>query len=531
MLLGIIKDTTNNIEYYINSEEKDNYSEITFVKVEEGTISALTKEEIRKLLKTILSSNLTYKEKYNDYDVYLDEANNKRYFKNGTENLFMFLENNGVSAINCLEKISKKVNTKRYSIMASTIVFDVILSTTALIPLAGDIHIRENINKTVSSILPITTNELANVIQTSRYLTDEEKEILCNEDYFEFVLEYSDSNRNYNLRQNLNNVNIEYFDDSSLSNADGYTDPLHPNTIYILKKHSDDNELSDAILIHEFIHLTQNNNLYSYIKESCDEIIKNEFYQKDIIAYSECVKRTKILMEIIGPEPVIECNFKSSSKSFTDAVKEYLPENEANDLLYLLCTPASTINDPNFDSKGLNAKIDEYLAKMYYNKTGNDIKDDILIRSIYNDLAKNRVYFNQSLENYNKDFAFSADRKLIGVLNISEVINSDEVEYFEYLYPQMIGNYDPSVKHDLRKTTDFATIPEENLLQVRVYFKDGTYGSMSYSEEENSWSDIKHYEIIHPFEPSIPKKFPDQIKKPIKEKEIPIKEQSEAKLI
>ena len=531
MLLGIIKDITNNIEYYINSDKKDNLSEITFIMIKENTIKALSKEEIQKLLKTIFSSKLTYKEKYNDYDVYLDEANNKRYFKNGTENLFMFLENNGVSAINCLEKISKKGKSKRYNIIVSAIVFNMILSSTTLIPFAGDIQIRENIDTTISSIMPITTNELVNAIKTSQHLTDEEKGILCNEDYFNFLLEYSDSNRNYNLRQNLNSINVEYFDSSSQSNADGYTDPLHPNTIYILNKHTDDNELVYAILIHEFIHLTQNNNLYSYIKESSDEIIKDEFYKKDIIAYSECVKRTKILMEIIGPEPVIECNFSSSSESFTNAVKEYLPEDEANDLLYLLRTPASTINDPNFDSESLNAQIDKYLAKMYKNKTGNDIKDDILIRSIYNNIAKNRVYFNQSLENYNKDFAFSADRKLIGILNTSEVINSDEVEYFEYLYPQMIGNYDASVKHNLYKTTDFATIPEKDSLQVRVYFKDGTYGSMSYSEEENSWSDINHYEIIHPFEPSIPKKFPEQVHNPIKYKPTYEKEQSEAKYI
>ena len=531
MLLGIIKDITNNIEYYINSDKKDNLSEITFIMIKENTIKALSKEEIQKLLKTIFSSKLTYKEKYNDYDVYLDEANNKRYFKNGIENLFMFLENNGVSAINCLEKISKKGKSKRYNIIVSAIVFNMILSSTTLIPFAGDIQIRENIDTTISSIMPITTNELVNAIKTSQHLTDEEKGILCNEDYFNFLLEYSDSNRNYNLRQNLNSINIEYFDSSSQSNADGYTDPLHPNTIYILNKHTDNNELVYAILIHEFVHLTQNNNLYSYIKESSDEIIKDEFYKKDIIAYSECVKRTKILMEIIGPEPVIECNFSSSSESFTDAIKEYLPEDEANDLLYLLRTPASTINDPNFDLESLNAQIDKYLAKMYKNKTGNDIKDDILIRSIYNNVAKNRVYFNQSLENYNKDFAFSADRKLIGILNTSEVINSDEVECFDYLYPQMIGNYDTSVKHNLCKTTDFATIPEEDSLQVRVYFKDGTYGSMHYSEEENSWSDINHYEIMHPFEPSIPKKFPEQVHNPIKYKPTYEKEQSEAKLI
>ena len=531
MLLGIIKDTTNNIEYYINSEEKDNYSEITLVMVKENTIKALTKEEIRKLLKTILSSNLTYKEKYNDYDVYLDEANNKRYFKNGTENLFMFLENNGVSAINCLEKISKKVNTKRYSIMASTIVFDVILSTTALIPFAGDIQIRESIDKTASSILPITTNELVDSIQTSHYLTDEEKEFLHNEDYLNFVLENSDEIRNYSIRKAFNEINIETFTSAELPNADGYFDPLHPNTIYILENNINEESNIDELIIHEFIHMTQNSSCPAYIKEACDEMFKSEFYGKPYMAYQECIKRTKVLMEIVGPEPIIDANFKSNSKNFEEALKTYLTPEEAEELLKLLNTSSLAIVDPVTDMNAINASIDQYLSKMYKNKTGNDIKDDILIRCIYNNKAKNRVYFNQSLENYNKDFAFSADRKLIGVLNTSEVINSDEVEYFEYLYPQMIGNYDPSVKHDLCKTTDFATIPEEDSLQVRVYFKDGTYGAMHYSEEENSWSDIKLYEIIHPFEPSIPKKFPEQVHNSIKYKPTYEKEQNEEKTI
>ena len=38
-------------------------------------------------------------ENYNDYEVYIDRANNKRYFKNGIEDFMMFYDNNGKEAV------------------------------------------------------------------------------------------------------------------------------------------------------------------------------------------------------------------------------------------------------------------------------------------------------------------------------------------------------------------------------------------------------------------------------------------------
>ena len=82
MLIGIIKNETNNTSYYMHLDKQDNYNELSIIETTKDTIRALNELEAISLIKTILSSKLTYKEKYNDYDVYTDESNNKRYFKN-----------------------------------------------------------------------------------------------------------------------------------------------------------------------------------------------------------------------------------------------------------------------------------------------------------------------------------------------------------------------------------------------------------------------------------------------------------------
>lgn len=543
MLLGIIKDETNNIEYYINSETKDNVSEIAFTMVSTNDVKTLSKEEIIKLLKTILSSKLTFKEKYNDYDVYLDESNNKRYFKNGRENYFMFLENNGVSALNYLEKIDKhsKPKSKRYSIVASTIVFDVILSASVLIPFAGDVRIRENIDKGLSYVVSVSSNEMINSIQSSKYLTDEEKDILCNKDYFDFVLKYSDSNRNYNLRQSLDNLQIKYYPYEEGSVADGYQDPLEPNTIYILETHADDEKLRNEILIHEFIHTTQNHNVYSYIKEASDEIFKNEFYGKDIIAYMENVKRVKVLMEIIGPEPIAYCNFESDPQRFRNAINEYLTPEEANELLYLFTTPATLVNDPEYDLEYLNNKIDSYLAIMYHNKTGKDIHEDAMINSIYNRDVKNRIYFNSNLDSYYQDYYKGTYEENIGKIKMNDALNSYDIELFDYQYEETIIRDGVEYSHiKTIETTDFSEVPQEDdSISLKIVFADGTLGYTRYNSETNSWNDVSHIRILNPYEPPIYKKFPEQdlFVKPYNNKNIEEKykkienEESEAKYI
>ena len=519
MLLGIIKDKTNNIEYYIDSVKKENYNEIGITRIDSNGSRLLLKDEVMKLLKTILSSKLTYKEKYNDYDVYIDEANNKRYFKNGAEDFFMFIENNGVDAINYIEKKdkNKKPKSKYISIITSTIVFEIIVSSVALIPFAGDVRLRQNVDEMVSSVITLDSNELINSIQKSSNLSDEDKELLCNEDYFDFVLEYSDSVRNYTLRKRFDNIGIKTFDTSVLENANGYYNALDPNTINVLDEDFHSNNYQD-ILVHEFIHMTQRQSYYAYVIEASDEMFKYEFYNKPVIAYPECVKRLKVLMEIIGPEPIIECNFRNDKKQFEKAICEYLSYEEAEDLLNLLCTTSTKINDPNYENDEVNSKIDAYLATMYYNKTGKDIKDDLIIRLIYNNSDKDRVYFNTNLENYNKDTYLFKDQELIGEYDIKDVIASGNVKSYIYNTNEQVdvdGKLTPRVVS--HSTTNFSEIPEINGMSVRIIYNDDTKGYIFYNKDEGGWSTVKQYKICDLYEPSIPKKFPTQnIKKKTK---------------
>lgn len=507
MLLGIIKDQTNNIEYYIDSENKDKYYEISVTKVTNNTSQLLSKEEIRSLLKTIFSSKLTYKEKYNDYDVYLDEANNKRYFKNGIENLFMFIENNGIDAISCFEKIDKKPRSKAIKMITSTIVLEMIISSIALIPLAGDVQIRTGIDTAISAINTLETDEIINTINSSKYLSEEDKETLCNEAYFNFVLEYSGPMRYYAIRKNIEELRIVPYEDNRVKNADGYVDPLHPSVIYVSEKNMNDKKYYKHIITHEFIHLTQANS-YSYLREACDEIAFIEFYNSPIVAYQDQIKRAKTLMEIIGPEPVIEYVYNGDVKKFAAAVQKYLTPEETNQLLNLFNLPSTSIVDPNSDIQIRNKAIDSYLAKMYYNKTGKNMSDDAMINKIYENGATLRYYFNNQNPTYNSDFVISSEKVLIEKVDMSEIANSDKVERFEYTLRE--EDKDGKLKLKSKETKDFSTIPFDDINQINVKYKDNTIGYIQ--KTKDGWGQVNHYKIEKQYEPSIAKKFPNQVR-------------------
>ena len=512
MLLGIIKDTTNKNNYYINYKN----NEVNILKVNDDSIKALNRDQIRSLIKTLLSSKLTYKEKYNGYDIYLDEANNKRYIKDGIEDFFMFLENNGESAINCLGK--SKGKSKIYKLVVSTIVFEVILSSIALIPFAGDPSIRNKIDVSVSYINKLTSDELINSIESSKYLSDEDKELLSNKAYFNFMLEHSDPIRNYSIRNSFDNIRIETFTSDEVPNADGYYDPLNQNTIYILEK-NDNVPYYKSIITHEFIHMTQSQNRYAYIREACTELVKYEFYNQSILDYQLCIIRLKALMEIIGPEPIVECNYKGNTDSFQKAINEYLNPEESEQLLELFTTSAISLNDPNFNITELNTKIDSYIAKMYYNKTGKDIKDDLMMKLIYAGRTDNRFYFNNTRDEYYNDFYLATDKKLVEETSVSEIVNSNRVEEYSYnSHETHEYNGTTTINYITKRTTNFSEIPLEPAQFINVFFKDGTIGYAYYDYANNEWNPLRRFEIIESYEPSIPNKFPNQVKKPYLEK-------------
>lgn len=509
MLLGIIRDKTNNIEYHVDSETKDNYTELSITRVDNDTIRLLSKEEFLNLLQTIFSSKLTYKEKYKDYDVYYDEANNRRYFKNGKEDLLMFIENNGFDAVNYYEKSSTKPKSKLINVFASTIAFDIIISSLALIPFAGDSQLRQKVDTIASSVISLSSDEIINSIRKSNRLSEKDKELLCNKEYFDFMLQYTDSIRNYSLRKRFDNIGIKTFSNEDVPNANGYYNALDPNTIYILDEDYESGNYED-ILIHEFIHTTQNQSSMYYVIEASDELIKSEFWHKPIIAYPECVKRVKILTEILGPEVIADCNYSFKREEFTKALREYLSPEDANNLATLFCTPSTKINDPNFDSESVHKEIDKYLAKIYYNKTGKDINDDIMIKLIYSNSDAGRLYFNYYSDDYYKDHFLFTDKELIGEYDMKDVIHSDEVEQYEYLTSVRKEVDGRIVTNSVRNiTTDISKIPRNESKTVIVKYKDDTVGYVQF-DKDKGWDKLKRYKFIEKYEPSISRKFPIQ---------------------
>ena len=519
MLLGIIRNETANEDYYINLNIENNINKLCIQHVTNQGIKFLSKKQAIELLKLLLSSKLTYKEKENDYDVYRDEANNRRYFKDGKENYFKFIENNGIDAAMYLTKISKKPSYKIQKIIVGSLAFTITISALPLLHLANKIEYEEPLYELIR-IEPITVKDLVNNIEESPYISNEDKEILANKVYLEFVLRNAKTPiRRYNLELGFKNINIEFFSKEEEENAAGYFVGSTPNTIHILNSIEKGTNYYKNVIAHEYIHLTQDSiNRYIYIREACAVIMVNEFFDNPGNVYNALVERVKILMEIIGPQPIIDCNFKGDPTSFEESIKKYLSEDEANELLDLFSKANCSKVE---ETKIQNERIDELLSKMYTNKIGKSIKDDKLITQIKNQSIYDRIYFNPNHEQYNKDTVLGSKRPVIAKKKIEEVINSDIVKDYLFIYHRKVGGINSNFEiKTYRSTTDFNSMPlKENnmdIYYVSITLKDGNYATVSYNHKTNKWNDVKFWgDPVEECEPSIAKKFPDQAQEKI----------------
>ena len=581
MIAGIIKERDNN--YIINMEEKDNIKKISVIHSRRNKARCLKEEEAIDLLKFILSSKLTFKEKNNGYDIYLDEADNKRYFKDGIEDFKMFFYNNGVDAIEYDIKENKdkgkKSKAKKFVIKTLNTIVSVMIVYELFKIKPGDIYplFDHFIDK------KMTVESIDEAIDNSTHLSEEEKEYLKNNKLFEDILDVSIDQ--YILDKKVEDIEIISFENKET--LAGYYKLDELNHIYIREDVNLDSDSRYDIISHEFIHLLQDDNCYTYIHEACAELLSYEYYKDYETSYLDEIKRVKVLMEIIGPQPVFECNFKGDVRSFEDAVKKYLDVEDSTRLLSLF---QSTYKD--FNEK-TNKEIDNLLSKMYFNKTGKDINDDELIQKIYLGLTGNRIYFNSDLIGYDTDINIGSYIKILEPVTPNDIKDSNKVEkyiwhrkvkYTEEEYkrikdtPSVINSYVAShyvLKENVNKITESGTVKFEynnkiysldearknNLIEneyeaiqkieinnldeikpsdddfVEVLFKDGTECMMNF--DNYVWKNIRHYKVEQIIEPSIKKKFPKENYESSKIDDIEMlemfgedeKEESEVKLI
>ena len=165
-----------------------------------------------------------------------------------------------------------------------------------------------------------------------------------------------------------------------------------------LEKIDDDDSKS-----HEFIHLLQDNNYFYYIREASAEIISNEYYGSSVDSYQEEVKRVKVLMEIIGSNPIWNVNFSGSEEKlqeFTDILYNNLSFDEYDKIIDILTTSPGYKTDE--EMKTINEEFDRILASLYRNIYQEPIENNEIIQYLYNtgsnEYDQSRHYF-QDREN------------------------------------------------------------------------------------------------------------------------------------
>lgn len=229
-------------------------------------------------------------------------------------------------------------------------------------------------------------------------ISEQDKELLMNRDLLENVLSYYDDvEKNDLLITKLNNFSIEEkdFEDETIF---GHYDPLKPNRIFI----KINCPYREKTLVHEFIHFLQNdNNKYNYLIETTAELMSNEYLgliEDRSSAYNEGVQSLKLLIDIIGPEPVLKSMFGRDNTMLEGILAQNLSKQDYIELVgYFSKSPKEVINK--------EAKIRKILKKLYRNIYGQDISQDenIMYNIVYEKLLFNSQFYPVNKKYLRKD--------------------------------------------------------------------------------------------------------------------------------
>lgn len=419
MHLGIIK--INNTKIYI-----DKHKNLISYYYENGNKKIINNDLIILLIKELVTCHHKKFLYQDEYEVYLDEQTGyKHFYKDGKENYTNFFYENGYDAILYKEN-SNQSNFKTFTVKGTKICISIILLLTVINGIKSNIV--QNPEKIVSPQIEYTQeNELTvdssffkDFILNSENLTQEEKQLLINNQFFKDLSETPiTSSRKSSLEEKFNNITIKTGTEGRPGpNVLGWYIDLFPNTIHVVDENDNNTK------IHEFIHLTQEFTEYSYIREACADLISLEYYGiEDSLTYNDAATRIQFLMELIGPEIIWNLNFNGDETSFENKIYELLPEESAIKLLQLFKqNPANITVEKNQEQ---NKEIDKYLYQIYNTLTNennplNTIQEETGIT--FDTFNSNQTYFNHSNNEYS--FSFSKiitleEAKQKGLVNIS----------------------------------------------------------------------------------------------------------------
>ncbi len=341
------------------------------------------------------------------------------------------------------KKSKKKIGTVKLHILGVTYALALVALGLAA-SLKTDAYTIRALTPIVIEMSDYKTSDIYHLINSSPYLTEEEKKFIYNEDFINDVLELinKDNHLKYNFSLFFNNIKISNFEDEldDLERAFGYYDTDYPSTIYVRNYE----ELTDAkkdIVAHEFIHLCQDVRGYNLLIEASAEIISNEYYNTPISYYLTQVKLVKKLMEIIGPEPVWIYSFTGDFSLIEERVKPYLTDSEYEEFLNDLTFDYdnNSINKPKFDS------LEVLLEKLYFARFNSEIKDDLVISLIDKDnRTLSRYYFNSRYINYENSYYIDYRERYSHGSGLEGTIKNEFIPRKVYLPPisEIDNNYE-----------------------------------------------------------------------------------------
>ena len=316
-------------------------------------------------------------------------------------------------------------------------------------------------------ITQLTVDDIKEKIKSSTDLEDDEKEYLCNDEYFKDILPYINKNlvsRTY-LNNNLDNIRIKSYgeEDVQYEISNGYYTNIDPQTLYIrdydgLKKKKD-------TVSHELIHLCQVSTVRNVIKEACAEIISYEYFDDtQMNAYSKEVMLVKTLMEIIGPEPVWYYNFTGDFSKIENEVKPYLSDEDYNIFMKLV-----EYEEDESEKNKLYMELSAVMEKLYKNKYDEEICKNEIIDAIRHNKQVCRYYFNE--DHINEEESYYMNREL-------QTINTKEAYNLGYI-------------HFYKKYFD--VIPKERAID---FLKDSSFLGKIEAYKDEGFEEVNYAELI-----------------------------------
>ncbi len=407
MNLIIIEDKISKRKIHVQLEYKNNILFYCGYYYDNGKI--VPTNDIKKYFSFLKLHNKQYVEDYNGYEVYLDrDTNLKHFYKGNKEDYYMFFLHNGEDISLCGKwEVDKKRKTRAkkfamrlYTVCATgwtALMLAIILNEIGVITVYDPMTYYKMFRYTDEDTQQISISATEEMICDSSRLTTEEKRYLCNEKFLSDALHYANGSEMVMLLlERLDNIDIvDYTEEEKVKKTDSNGYYSFDNILHV-RDYDEDAvaERCGAVVAHEYAHLFQADSKYCYISEPFATLVSLEYFGKDPKSYKEEMKRLKVLMEIIGYEPVCIYNYSGDASALKAEVGKYLSEQEAAYFFKTL-----EIQPGHEDTTEANHIIDSYLSKMYNIKYGVPIENDILIRCIYNEGNYVKYYLNSDFIN------------------------------------------------------------------------------------------------------------------------------------